>query len=118
MIAFPTNERTPSELDLEHSKQDIALVRGLAKKGLLSLDDMAGLAARLNEVLTSSTEERMKVAAGKALVTLQVSLLRLLKDCALGSGGETNVTNQQINIYVPDNGRETYLTNGNSNGRH
>jgi hypothetical protein len=90
----------------------------LAKKGLLSLDDMAGLAARLNEVLTSSTEERMKVAAGKALVTLQVSLLRLLKDCALGSGGETNVTNQQINIYVPDNGRETYLTNGNSNGRH
>ncbi len=37
------------------------------------------------------------------------------------SPNEGNVTNQQINIYLPANGREEtngHLTNGNGNGRH
>ena len=119
MIAFPSNslpERTPSELDLEHSKRDIALVRSLSRKGLLSAESMAAMAQRLESVAKNGDKERIRVAADKALVSLQVALLRLLRETATGPAQTSSVTNQQINFYLPTNGRE--LANGhNGNGR-
>lgn len=121
MIAFNgengLSERDPSELDLEHSKQDIALVRSLARNGLLSTEQIAALSARLVRIAETGQEERMRLAADKTLSVFQVACMKLLLDSSKGSGADsTNVTNQQINIYLPDNRRE--LTNGNGNGKH
>lgn len=117
MIAFPA-ERNPNELDLEHSKRDIALVRSLARQGLLSPERMQQLAARLEKVASTGKEERIRVAADKALVTMQVSLLNILHDSASekSQAATQTVQNQQINIYLPQNGREAIEQNG--NGRH
>jgi hypothetical protein len=121
VIAFPNDagglaERDPSKLDLEHSKADIALVRGLAKRGLLSPEQMAAMVLRLENVAINGEEERIRVAADKALASLTVQLMRIVVDSAKGSGDQSaSVTNQQINIYLPANGRE--VTNG-SNGQH
>jgi hypothetical protein len=119
VIAIPDHngKRKHADLDLENSKQDIATVRGLARRGLLSADSIQAISARLERVATTGTEERMRVAADKALSVLQISLMKLLMDNARGEGGNSPVTNQQINIYLPSNGRE--LTNGhNGNGKH
>ncbi len=113
-------ERTPNELDIEHSKGDIAMVRSLARHGLLSADSIHAISKRLEDVAMHGEEERMRVAADKALAVMQISLMKLLVDKPEGSGAGSTVTNQQINIYMPANGRETdQLTNGhNGNGRH
>ena len=109
-------ERNPGELDIEHSKQDIALIRSLANKGLLSPDSIKAIAERLEQVAVGGEKERTRVAADRALAAMQISLLKLLMETARGSGGDSGpVTNQQINIYLPQNGRESNglgMTNG------
>jgi hypothetical protein len=125
VIAIPSDnggERDPSELDIEHSRRDIALVRSAARQGLLTPDRMGALADRLEKVATTEKQARIRVAADKALVAMQVAMMRALDDSARGSGGESvaSVTNQQINIYLPANGREQangHLANG-RNGQH
>lgn len=123
MIAIPqpSDERTPDKLDLEHSKADIAMVRSLVKRGLLPAEHIQELAERLERVAAANEGDRLGMAADKTLASMQVALLRLLVDCGKGSGMESaSVTNQQINIYLPSNGRETQpaLPSANGNGKH
>lgn len=98
------------------------MVRGLARHGLLPADRLIAISERLERVAQNATEERLRVAADKALAVMQVSLMKILADAAMGVGGNSaNVTNQQINIYLPENGRETAAieSNGdNGNGKH
>jgi hypothetical protein len=123
MIAIPNdNGKTPDRLDLEHSKADMQMVRSLARKGLLSERGMWRMKRRLENTARNSGEERLRVAADKTLAALQVALMRILTDSTRGAGGKVlEIENQQINIYLPANGREEHpvLTNGhNGNGKH
>lgn len=118
-IANPQPERNPNELDVEHYSSDIILVRSLCRQGLLSVERMEALRDRLETVANTSADVRMRVQADKTLASMQIQMLKLLHDSHRGTGGESQVTNQQINIYLPSNGRETTaLPSVNGNGRH
>lgn len=116
MIAIPSGngalpERTPDKLDLEHSKRDIGLVRKHARRGVLRGDRLARVITRLEDVAQNGLEERLRVAADKALAAIHLASLKILADVAKQPDKQTaSVTNQQINIYLPDNGR--------GNGKH
>jgi hypothetical protein len=116
-------ERTPDKLDLENSRRDIVMVTGLARSGLLTPEKMAELAERLEKISVSGKDERIRLRANEALAAFQNALMGKLVDVAkirLGvddasKGGTTN--NQQINIYLPSNGRES-LNGHDRNGKH
>lgn len=108
----------------EFTRSDLAMVRSLAAQGLIDGPRMAGMTGQIAEIVENpDSPQRMRIAAFKALAALQVGMMKLLSDLhKLPADAAANVTNQQINIYLPSNGREAtngHLTNGHaSNGRH
>lgn len=112
-------ERRRDVLDLEHSREDLRMVGALAKKGLLSAERMVEMIDRLENTAKVSEREALRVRADQTLATMQVQLLKLLKDISQGQQAQpTHVVNQQVNFYLPENGRENPVIDANGNGRH
>lgn len=64
-------ERTPSELDLEHSRSDIAMVGNLAARGLLTGEQIDAHMARLLKTATTAKSERLRHRAEEAIGRFQ-----------------------------------------------
>lgn len=80
---------------------------------------------RLNEIVETGDNNRDVIQSAKVLVDCQKQDVDIaLKMVAIDSDKPTAVTNQQINIYLPSNGREAITpprVNGhssNGNGKH
>jgi len=88
--------------------EDLISLRSAIKRATLSPETILRLQEELAMAMGDPTVKiRQKVSIGKVLFPLWVSLQKLLKDMQQPEAAQqpTSVTNQQINIYLPDNGR-------------
>lgn len=103
----------------EFTRGDLVLIRSLATQGVIPADRMAGMTNQIAGIVESEeTSSRLKVAAYKALAALQLGMMKILAELhrqQAPAGPMGGVTNQQINIYLPSNERETKAA---INGHH
>lgn len=118
--ADPKRNETLDHLGLPslsiHRREDLELIRRQATQGMLPPATIMGLLQELAMLaIDKDSKPRTKIAAVRAVTPLQLGLLKLLQNLH-GVGAEqataANVTNQQINIYLPANGREAVASNG------
>lgn len=101
-----------------YRRQDLLDLRVAVKNGRLPEATLSRLAREIAILIEDEKSKgRLKVSAFKALVELQrlmiASELKIHNaDKPAEAAQPGSVTNQQINIYMPANGREAALENG------
>lgn len=92
-----------------YRREDMVMVLNHAKQGLLPPATMARLQDEIAMIIDNPhTKDRVKVSAFKALAAVWLAILKEIRSMhGCGDAQQAaSVTNQQINIYLPENGRE------------